>query len=174
VNERRQRTAPSLITAVGILALLGAGSGCEARSSAEAALTAVSLAQTALPGVQTALPGVQATAQAGATAVIGVLNDPQAINAQLQLLLVGASIEVATTPPGASNETVTDVTVKATDGRGSFAQLDGRARQAAVAAAMLAVAQYYPNAAVSLTLMDGSGSVLQTGSKGVGQAPAIQ
>jgi hypothetical protein len=66
------------------------------------------------------------------------------------------------------------VVVKATDARGNLAQLDSRARQAAVATAMLAVAQYYPNATVSLTLVDGSGSVLQSGSKAVGQAPAIQ
>jgi hypothetical protein len=162
------------MTAGAIVALLCASSGCEARSSADAVQTAVSLAQTAVPGIQTALPGVQATAQAGATAVVGVFSDPQVINTQLQLLLVGASVDVATTPPGAPNEAVSDVVVKATDGRGNLTQLDSRARQAAVAAAMLAVAQYYPSATVSLTLVDSSGGVLQSGSKAVGQAPAVQ
>ena len=102
VNERRQRVARPLVAGLVVLGTLGAGSGCDAGAqvgSAQTAIvvaqTAVGVAQTALPGLQTSLPGIQATAQAGATQVAAVLSDPQAINAQLQFVLAGATIEPA-------------------------------------------------------------------------------
>ncbi len=173
VNERRQRVAPALgsgIVAFGLLILVG---GCQAGSSVESAQTAIAVAQTALPGLQTALPGVQATAQAGATLISSILSDPLAINAQLQALLAGVTIDARTTPDGASNDAVTQVSVTGTDARGTFGQLDARTRQATTMGALLLVAQYYPNASVSLTVLDGAGGTLASGSKAPGQGPVV-
>ena len=174
MNERRQRVAPALgtgIVALGLLTLVG---GCQAGSSIETAQTAITVAQTALPGLQTSLPGVQATAQAGATLISGVLSDPQAINAQLQALLAGVTIDARMTPDGAANDAVTQVSVTGTDGRGTFAQMDARARQATTMGALLLVGQYYPNATVSLTVVDGGGGTLASGTKEPGQVPSVQ
>jgi hypothetical protein len=126
----------------------------------DGAQTAVAVAQTALPGLQTALPGVQATAQAGATLMTSVLSDPQAINAQVQLLLAGATVDMQTTPEGVSNDAVTGVTLSATDTHGTFARLDDRGRLAAATAARLLVGRYYPNANVALTVVDEAGASL--------------
>jgi hypothetical protein len=165
------RALGTSLVAFGLLTLAG---GCQAGSSIEGAQTAISVAQTALPGLQTALPGVQATAQAGATLVSGVLPDPQAITAQLQALLAGVTIDARTTPEGAANDAVSQVSITGTDGRGAFAQLDGRMRQATATAAMLLVGQYYPNAAIALSVVDGAGETLVSGSKSPGQAPSVQ
>ncbi len=173
MNERRQRVAPALgtgIVALGLLTLVG---GCQAGSSIESAQTAIALAQTALPGIQTSLPGVQATAQAGATLISSVLADPLAINAQLQALLSGVTIDAKMSPDGAANDAVTQISVTGTDARGTFAQMDPRGRQATTLGALLLVGQYYPNATVSLTVLDGSGGTLASGSKAPGQAPVV-
>ena len=166
------------IVALGLLTLVG---GCQAGSSVEGAQTAIAVAQTALPGfqtalpgIQTALPGVQATAQAGATLVSSVLSDPQAISVQLQALLAGVTIQARMTPDGAANDAVTQVSVTGTDTRGTFAQMDPRARQATTTGAMLVLGQYYPNASIALTVVDGAGGSLISGSMSPGQAPAIQ
>ena len=166
------------VVALGILALAG---GCEARSSIDAAQTAVAVGQTslpglqtALPGLQTALPGLQATAQAGATLVGGVLSDPRAISAQLQALLAGATVDVKTAPEGAANDAVSSVTVMGTDAQGNFAQLDTRSRQATSSGALLVLGQYFPKADISLTVVDGGGSTLISGTKAPGQLPAVQ
>src|SRR5205807_10617244 len=147
---------------------------CQAGSSIESAQPAITVAQTALPGIQTSLPGVQATALAGATMISSVLGDPLAINAQLQALLAGVTVDAKLTPDGASSDAVTQVTVTGTDARGTFAQMDGRARQATTMGAILLVSQYFPNATVSLTVVDGSGATLASGSKAPGQAPSVQ
>jgi hypothetical protein len=154
-----------------VLALSGA---CEARSSVQGAQTAVSVAQTALPGLQTALPGVQATAQAGATRVTGALADPQAINIQLKALLAGCTVDIETTPPGATNDSVASVDVNATDTQGTFAQVDLRGRQAALVASLLLLGQYYPNASASLTVVDNAGLLLVSGSKVPGEQPLLE
>jgi hypothetical protein len=159
------------LVALGALAL---ASGCGAKTSAEGAQTAIAAAQTALPGIQSALPGVQATAEAGATAVAGVLTDAQAITGQLQVLLAGANVEIKTMPAGAANDAITDVTISGTDARGALAQLDSGARQAAVSAAMTVVAQYYPKATITITVRDTAGAPLVSGTKALGQAPAFQ
>lgn len=159
------------IVALGLLTLVG---GCQAGSSVEGAQTAITVAQTALPGLQTSLPGVQATAQAGATLISGVLSDPQAINAQLQALLAGVTIDATMTPHGAANDAITQVSVTGTDARGTFALMDGRARQATTTGALLLLSQYYPNAMVSLTVVDGGGATLASGTKAPGQAPSVQ
>jgi hypothetical protein len=174
VNERRQRVAPALGTSIVALGLLTLVGGCQAGSSIESAQTAIAAAQTALPGIQTSLPGVQATAQAGATLISSVLSDPLAINAQLQALLAGVTIDAKMSPDGAANDAVTQISVTGTDARGTFAQMDPRGRQATTMGALLLVGQYYPNAMVSLTVLDGSGGTLASGSKAPGQAPSIQ
>ena len=166
--------APALATGIAALGLLTLVSGCQAGSSVESAQTAIAVAQTALPGLQTALPGVQATAQAGATLISSVLSDPLAINAQLQALLAGVTIDARTTPDGAPNDAVNQVNVTGTDARGTFAQLDGRTRGATMTGALLLVGQYYPNATVSLTVVDSAGGTLASGSKAPGQAPSVQ
>jgi hypothetical protein len=174
VNERRQRVAPALGTGIVALGLLALGGGCQAGSSIQGAQTAIAGAQTALPDFQTALPGFQATAQAGATLVSGALSDPQAVNAQLQLLLAGVTIDARTTPEGAANDAVSQVNVTGTDTRGTFTQLDARARQATAAGALVLLGQYYPNATVTLMVVDGAGATLAGGSKSPGQSPAVQ
>jgi hypothetical protein len=174
VNERRQRAARALATSALALSILALAGGCEARSSIEAAQTAVSVGQTSLPGLQTALPGLQATAQAGATLVGGVLSDPRAINAQLQALLAGATVDVMTTPDGAANDAVTSVTVMGMDAQGNFAQLDTRSRQATSSGALLVLGQYFPKANISLTVVDSGGATLISGTKAPGQLPAFQ
>ena len=165
------RALGSSLLALGLLMLAG---GCQAASTVESAQTAIAGAQTALPGLQTALPGVQATAQAGATLVSGVLSDPQAISSQLQALLAGVTIEATTTPDGAANDAVSQVSVTGTDTRGTFAQMDARARQATATGALLLLGQYYPNASIALTVVDGTGGSLISGSKSPGQAPLVQ
>jgi hypothetical protein len=174
VNERRQRVTPALVTSIIALGLLTLVGGCQAGSSVEGAQTAIAMAQTALPGFQTALPGVQATAQAGATLISSVLSDPLAINAQLQALLAGVTIDAHATPDGAANEAVSQVSVTGTDARGTFAQLDPLSRQATTTGALMLIGQYYPNALVTLTVVDGAGGKLASGSKTPGQAPSLQ
>jgi hypothetical protein len=181
VNERRQRAVRALIASASALAILVISGGCEARSSIEAAQTAVSVGQTALPGLQTALPGfqtalpgLQATAQAGATLVGAVLSDPQAVNAQLQAILAGATVEVKTTPEAVANDSVTNVIVTATDAQGTFAQEDPRSRQATSTGALLLLGQYFSKATISLSVVDTAGATLISGTKAPGQAPSVQ
>jgi hypothetical protein len=143
-------------------------------SSADGVQTAIAAAQTTLPGLQTALPAVQATAQAGATLISGVLSDPQVINAQLQAVLAGVTIDTRTAPSGVANEAVRQVSVTGRDALGTFTQLDPRTRQASASAALLLLGQYYPNAAIALAVLDGAGATLVSGSKGPGQSPSVQ
>jgi hypothetical protein len=174
VNERRQRPVRALVTGLVILGVLAVSSGCEVRSSVEGAQTAVAVAQTALPMAQTVMPGFQATVQAGATLAVGVMSDPQAVKASLQVLLGGSTVDLKSVPTGAPNDAVTQLTISATDTRGTFGQLDARTRQAAGGAAMLLVAQSYPKAAVSLTVIDSTGGPLVSGTKAPGEAPSLQ
>jgi hypothetical protein len=146
---------------------LGTSAGCQARSTIDAAQTAVSAAQTALPGAQ-------ATAQAAATAVSDTLATAQPVIQTVQGLLSGASLEVTTTPEGAEPATVTDVVVTGTDSHATLAQLDPRARQAAASAALLALGQYYPNATIHLKVVDASGAPLVSGTRSPGQQPSVQ
>jgi hypothetical protein len=78
------------------------------------------------------------------------------------------------TPEGAANDAVSQVNVTGTDTRGTFAQLDPRARQATAGAALSLLGQYYPNATIALKIVDGAGGSLLTGSKAPGQAPSLQ
>jgi hypothetical protein len=174
VNERRQRAGYALATSVVALGLLTLASACDVGASIQGVQTAVTVAQTIVPGAQTALPGFQATAQAGATVVAGVLSDPQALKTQLQVLLAGVSVDLKTTPPGVANDAVTDVSITGTDERGTVGQLDSTGRQAAAGAALLIAAQYFPNATISLSLADPTGSPLLSGTKAPGQAPTVQ
>ncbi|MGI9149321.1 MAG: hypothetical protein ACR2IK_22690 [Chloroflexota bacterium] len=181
MNEPRQRTALPILSGLLVLSALALVSGCDAGASvssvqtaASVAHTAVGVAQTALPAVQTRLPGIQATAQAGATQVVEVLSDPQVINAQLQVVLVGATIVVTPTPRGAANDGVTQLAITATDTRGMLAQMDTTTRQASAGGALRLAAQYYPRAVVSLSLFTNTGGPLLSGTKAPGQEPAFQ
>jgi hypothetical protein len=144
LKQARQRAIFSVLL-LGLLA-----SGCEARSSVEAAQTAVVAVQTAVPISQSAF------------------------TTALQGLLAGANLSITTAPDGASTDAVTQLTIRATDTQGTLAQVDVRARQAAVTGALALAAQYYPNATISLTVSDASGATLVSGSKAPGQAPAVQ
>lgn len=166
--------APALVTSLVALGALAFCNACEARGSIDGAQTAIAVAQTALPGVQTVLPGVQATAQAGATVVAGVLGDPRAVTLQAQALLAGAQVQLVVEPGGSGNDAATGVVVNASDAQGTFGQLDARARQAAGGAVLVLVGQYYPNATVELSVADATGTLLLTGRRAPGQAPAVQ
>jgi hypothetical protein len=147
-----------------LLALLaGLGAGCEARSSVEAA-------QTAIVAVQTVVPA----AQAEATQVSNALANAQPLVAILQGLLQGAAVQVTTKPEGAQPSAVTSVTIEATDSQGTLAQVDAGLRQAAAQAALSSAAQYYPNATITLTLLEASGAPLVSGSVAPGQSPRVQ
>jgi hypothetical protein len=124
MNPWRQR-------AVLVVALLA--TGCQARTSMEAAQTAVAVAQTAVP----ALPSV---------------------GDQIRPLLPGVAIDVRTTPPDASNDAVTEVAITGTDSSGTFAQLDSRARDATSSAALELASRYYPNASIVIDIKDASGA----------------
>jgi hypothetical protein len=167
VHKRRQRAAAALVSAVTAFGMLGLASGCQPGSSIDAA-------QTAIVAAQTILPGAQATAQAGATLVSGAFSSSQPAFNTLQGLLSGASLDVQTAPAGVDNAAVTNVTIDATDAQGALSQVDPRARQAAGVAALLSAAQYYPNAAIDLKVVDASGEVLLSGSVAPGQLPSVQ
>jgi hypothetical protein len=164
VNQARQR---ALACGVGALVLLLMGSACQARSSVEAA-------QTAIVAAQTVLPGAQATAQAGATLVSIAVANAQPVAATLQALLQGVSVQIKATPADAQPDAVTDLAIEGTDVQGTLSGVDVRARQAAAAAALVAAQQYYPKASISLRVTDGSGGTLLSGSVAPGAAPDVQ
>ena len=141
---RRVNEARALLVLVALILV-----GCEARSSVEAA-------QTAVVAVQTVLPFGQFDAN------------------QLESLLAGVSLEVQTQPEGVSNDAVTSVTIEGTDNQDRLAQVDLHARQAAATGALVLASQYYPNATISLSVSDSSGSVLIKGTKAPGQPPSLQ
>lgn len=181
VNERRQRVARPIVTGFTILGMLALGSGCDvgpsvgsAQTAIVVAQTAVNVAQTALPGLQTSLPAIQATAQAGATQVAAVLSDPQAINAQLQLVLAGATIVVTPKPPEAARDAVSELAIVGTDTRNTLSQMDPSSRQTTAGIALQLAAQYYPKATIYLALVDSHGGPLLSGSKAPGEDPAFQ
>ena len=170
-----------MVTGLVVLGALALSSGCDvgasvggAQTAVVVAQTAVGVAQTALPAMQTSLPGIQATAQAGATMVAAVMSDPQAINAQLQVLLAGATVEVKPTPAGATGDAVEQLAITGTDTRNSLTQMDSNTRQATAGAALLLVGQYYPKATISLTLVDTKGGPLLSGTKAPGEGPSFQ
>lgn len=123
--------------------------GCEARSSVDAAQTAVVAVQTVLPTGQMVVP-------------------------QLESLMAGVSLSVQIQPDGAANDAVTSVIIRGSDGQDRLGQVDARGRQAAVGGALMLAAQYYPNATISISVVDGAGLPLVSGTKAPGQAPSIQ
>jgi hypothetical protein len=124
------------------LLFLTVGAGCEARSSVDAAQTAVALTQTYLPAVQGSLPGT--------------------------------TVDFKVSPENADAASATDVAITATDADGTLGQMDARARQAATYAALLAAAQYYPHARISLTVVDGTGNAVIAATKPAGGQPSVQ
>ncbi len=137
------------------LLLLGLA-GCQARSTAEAVQTAVVVAQAAATQVTTSLP------------------DPSNMLTSIQFLLAGATLQIRTTPADAAKDEVTEVAIEGADANDSLTQLDPRARQAAAGAALLAAAQYYPNATISLTVVDASGAALVKATKTPRGIPQFQ
>jgi hypothetical protein len=167
VAMNRQRVLRSVGAALLTLGALAGGTACGADNSLQAAQTAVTAAQTVMPGAQ-------ATAQAGATLVSNVVSTAQPVILMLQGLLQGASLNVTTMPDGAQPGDVTAVSIDGTDNQGRLGQIDQQTRQTAVAAALVAVGQYYPKATVTLKVVDGSGDTLVTGSVAPGEAPSVQ
>jgi hypothetical protein len=177
----RQRGARPLVVAAIVLGVLASGTACQANNSAEAVQTAVAAAQTVLPagqtaaaGAQTVLPAAQATAQAGATLVSDALNTAQPVIQMLQGLLQGASVNVSTVPDGAAPSAVTAVTVEGTDSQGRLEQVDEQTRHTLASATLSAISQYYPQANVTLTVVDDAGNMLVSGSTAPGRDPAVQ
>jgi hypothetical protein len=150
-----------------LLVLLLVSSACQAGSSIEAA-------QTAVVAAQTVLPGAQATAQAGATLVSSAFASAQPVVTVLQTALHGASVAVKVTPDGATPDAATAVGVDATDAQGALGQMDALTRQVTISAALAAASQYFPNATITLTVKDGGGNPVVSGSVAPGQAPQVQ
>ena len=134
----RQRAAGLGRVAV-VLALTVAAVGCQARSSMEAAQTAVTVAQTAIPALPTGLPSIAD---------------------QIRPLLGNALIDIRTTPDDAASDAVTNLTITGTDVTGTLSQLDTRARDGAANAALLLASRYYPRATIVLDVRDASGATL--------------
>lgn len=146
MNKARQFAVTVLVCTCTVIA------GCQARSTPEAVQTAIGIAQ------------------AAAT----VLPDTQGVLPSLQLLLGGVSLDIKTTPDGAAKEQVTEVQIRGTDATGTLTQLDERPRQGAAVAALTAAAQYYPNASISLTIVDSSGASVLNARKPQGQPAEFQ
>ena len=123
------------------------GTACQARSSAEAAATAIAIAQTSIPALPTGLPSVAD---------------------QLRGILLGVSLDVETTPTGASSDAVTQLNISGTDSSGTLGQLDPRARDAAGSAALVVASRYYPKATIVLDVKDANGSALIHASRAPG------
>lgn len=138
MNPRRQRAWLWLLI---VLVL----TGCQARSSAEAAQTAVAVAQTAIP----ALPSVAD---------------------QLRPLLPGVALDVQITPADAPSQSVTQVSISGTDAFGALAQLDPLARDGAASAALMVASRYYPKATIVLEIRDARGGTLLRTSRQPGDA----
>jgi hypothetical protein len=163
MSQRRQRAG---LAGVAVLLPLLIGTACQARSSVEAA-------QTAIVAAQTVLPGAQATAQAGATLVSSALGSVP-VTSVLQALLNGTDVQVTITPDGAAPDAATAVTLEGTDVQGSLGQLDPSVRRAAAETALRTATQYFPNATISMTVKDASGGTLVSGSVAPGQTPSVQ
>jgi hypothetical protein len=166
-RQRAEARGRALVAALLAFGVLAGSTACAADNSIEAA-------QTAVIAAQTVLPGAQATAQAGATLVSNAVTVAQPVFLALRGLLQGVSLDVKTSPPGADSTAVTDVSIDGTDNQGRLGQIDAQARQTAAAAALVAVSQYYPKANVSLTVVDGAGNTLVSGSVTPGQSPSVQ
>jgi hypothetical protein len=170
----RQRAVRPIFAALLAFGVLGFGAACEANNSMEAARTAVTAAQTGVTTAQTVLPGAQATAQAGATIVSNAVSVAQPVFLMLQGLLQGVSLDVQTSPAGAESNAVTDVLIQGTDSQGRLGQIDAQTRQTAATAALVAASQYYPNATITLKVVDDGGHTLVSGNVAPGQTPTAQ
>ena len=93
---------------------------------------------------------------------------------QLEALLAGINLDIQTQPEGVASDAVTNVTIKGTDNQDRLSEVDSHGRQAAAGGVLILAAQYYPNATISLSVADGSGSILVKGTKAPGQPPSLQ
>ena len=157
-----------------VLAVLVAGA-CTPVSPTPAA-TAISGAQQAVSTAQTALPAVQATAEAITTAAANV-----ATNSQVQYVLGiltsilggGVRLDVDQQPPNVPPSQVITLKLQATDASGTFAALDQQGQEKTVAATLIAAAQFYPQASMQLTVLDGQNRPLMLGSREPGSPPKV-
>ena len=75
---------------------------------------------------------------------------------------------------GAESNAVTEVSIQGMDNQGRLGQIDAQTRQAAASAALVAASQYYPNAAITLKVVDNGGTTLVSGNVAPGQTPTVQ
>lgn len=109
----------------------------------------------------TALAGLQATAQPVATEVARQVGGLEPANlGRLIGTVMGATIEISTTPPDVSNDRVTQATLNGTDRSGAFGRLDVQARRSFANAGLQLARQSYPQAQIDLTIVDASGNRL--------------
>jgi len=174
VATGRQRAVRRILWLLTAVSALAGGVACEANNSMEAARTAVTAAQTGVTAAQTVLPGAQATAQAGATLVSNAVSVAQPVFLTLQGLLQGVSLDVQMSPAGAESNAVTEVSIQGMDNQGRLGQIDAQTRQTAATAALVAASQYYPNATITLKVVDGGGNTLVSGNVAPGQTPTVQ
>jgi hypothetical protein len=174
VATGRQRAVRRILWLLMALGALANGLACEANNSMEAARTAVTAAQTGVTAAQTVMPGAQATVVAGATLVSNAVSVAQPVFLTLQGLLQGVSLDVRTSPAGAESNAVTEVSIEGTDNQGRLGQIDAQTRQTAATAALVAARQYYPNATITLKVVDDAGNTLLSGNMAPGQTPSVQ
>jgi hypothetical protein len=161
VNERRQRRSPPQ---------------SRAAVAAAPAATAISGAQQAVSTAQTALPAAQTTAQAFATTVATAATSSQVqyvLGILTTILGGGVKLDLEQEPPNVPPAQVITLKMRATDASGTFAALaeDGQAKT--IAATLIAAAQFYPQASIQLTVLDGQNRPLMLGTREPGSPPKV-
>jgi hypothetical protein len=123
----------------------------------------------------TAFAGVQATVQPVSTRVADALSRLQPSDlGRLIGTTMGANVEITLTPPGAPNDQVTQATLDGTDRTGAFGRLDDQARRSFAGAALQLARQAYPQATITLNVVDSSGTSLLAATYPPGGQPAFQ
>jgi hypothetical protein len=147
MHKRRQRDLS--VAALIILAGLLSTAACSVAAQDDARAAA------------TALAGIQATAQPVATEVARQVGGLEPANlGRLIGTIMGATIEITTTPPDVPNDSVTQATLNGTDRSGAFGRLDIPARRSFANAGLQLARQSYPQAEIDLTIVDAAGNRL--------------
>jgi hypothetical protein len=102
-----------------------------------------------------------------------VLGDPRLVSQALSLLLAGANVTLQIAPPDATGEAAQQVAIDAVDTSGAFGRLDSATQHQAANGALMAAAQAFPKATLALTVKDGAGSRLVSGTKTPESDPSI-
>jgi hypothetical protein len=87
--------------------------------------------------------------------------------------LAGLNFTRVQTPADAPPESVSSLTLQATDISGSFTRLGGSGCQAAVTAALTTVGGVYPHASITMTVLNTDGSAIASGTKLPGKHPVV-